>query len=922
MLLGISLYDLFILAFIQLIVSTLLVVSPARELGNRYRWTGSRITEVVLSTIGAAAIAAVSVVLTHTLVGLTIRSLEPAAFLLLGASIVVIVLQPDRSMIGQAFYASFASASMGAIAWAAYLAVVTPDSIPEAITASLVVFFDIGALLVWMSNINYTSDVLSRSRRGRPLPAADPTYQPMVSLHIPAHNEPPELLIRTIQAVERIDYPNFEIIVIDNNTQDPKVWGPVEEYCRDRPRIKFVHVSPWPGYKAGACNLALREYTDPRAEIIGLIDADDLVEPYYLRETAAYFSDPTLGFLQTFEGNRDFEDSAYYTACVDSYQAFYLTNMSSRNERDAVPFVGTMGLFRKSALMDVGGWNEWCICEDTEASLRVAKDGWSGLYVPRCFGRGIVPPSFTGMLTQRHRWCFGAMQILRLHWRSLMPWDRSPDNHLTAAQRRDYLMASFSWFRDLMMVGFSLLLIAICVSLALQAQFTVVPMDGSHSLLPLSFIVTAIVAMMVALRHWTSLSHRRVLLSLVISLAVAFVIARGCIEGVLRRDGVFLRTPKTGGRRTLLGTLSLTRWETALGAALLGCAGVLAGVRHGPWLLIFLVIVQGAVYLCSPFAAIWNLRVLRRASKPRERSVAAKQTRPRLLVPRHAAAIFCALCFAGIVGAFVAPPVPLLQAATVANEGPWPQSLLASAGTTVYLKLGPSGTAVGSAYYPIVLTNLSGLKPGSPAGGAGVGLNFTTKSVALLDQILRAATHDGNLSAVSVAFRTPTQQGGPAVKLVDTFPGAAVTYISEPTAKVRSGRVSLLLPAATSVTSRPEALEHAGPFVHPTPAAVTQASVTLGPSSPSYALTSVNLSRAAAYAPLQLSFGSAAAPLLQRIFQAQDASSAFPTLTLSVRHGPTGRLIRQTFVHATVNAFTENLSGQFSGTASLIVESR
>ena len=509
--------------------------------------------------------------LTHTLVGLTIRSLEPAAFLLLGASIVVIVLQPDRSMIGQAFYASFASASMGAIAWAAYLAVVTPDSIPEAITASLVVFFDIGALLVWMSNINYTSDVLSRSRRGRPLPAADPTYQPMVSLHIPAHNEPPELLIRTIQAVERIDYPNFEIIVIDNNTQDPKVWGPVEEYCRDRPRIKFVHVSPWPGYKAGACNLALREYTDPRAEIIGLIDADDLVEPYYLRETAAYFSDPTLGFLQTFEGNRDFEDSAYYTACVDSYQAFYLTNMSSRNERDAVPFVGTMGLFRKSALMDVGGWNEWCICEDTEASLRVAKDGWSGLYVPRCFGRGIVPPSFTGMLTQRHRWCFGAMQILRLHWRSLMPWDRSPDNHLTAAQRRDYLMASFSWFRDLMMVGFSLLLIAICVSLALQAQFTVVPMDGS---------LLAAAALVHRDRDRCDDGCVAALDESVPPSGAAVArdqprrrvrdrtwLHRGCP----RRDGVFLRTPKTGGRRTLLGTLSLTRWETALGAALLGC---------------------------------------------------------------------------------------------------------------------------------------------------------------------------------------------------------------------------------------------------------------------------------------------------------------------------------------------------------------
>jgi hypothetical protein len=272
---------------------------------------------------------------------------------------------------------------------------------------------------------------------------------------------------------------------------------------RGRKRVRFVHVAPWPGYKAGACNLVLRRYTDPRAEIIGLVDADDIVQPHYLRETAGYFSDPSLGFLQTFEGNREFQGSHYYTACVDSFQAFYLSVMSSRNERDTVPFVGTMGLFRRSALTAVGGWNEWCICEDTEASLRVLRDGWSGLYIPRCFGRGVVPPSFKGMLTQRHRWCFGGMQIMRLHWRSLMPWDRSPDNHLTSAQRRDYLMASVGWFRDLLMLAFSLLLLAITGLLATESGFAVSPMDGGRSLLPLSLIIIATICMLWTLRQAT-----------------------------------------------------------------------------------------------------------------------------------------------------------------------------------------------------------------------------------------------------------------------------------------------------------------------------------------------------------------------------------------------------------------------------------
>ena len=354
MLLKFSIFDLFFLSFVQLVLSTVLVLSPARGVGTRFRWTGSRITEVLVGGVGAAAIAALACVLTHALWGLPIGGLETAAYLLVIVSVIVMALQPNTNFVGQVFYASYLSASLTFIVYAAFIAVVATHSILETLTASLVILLDLGAFVVWISNINYVSDVLCRARRSRPLPKADPGYQPLVSLHIPAYNEPPELLIETIKAVERIDYPNFEVVVIDNNTADPAVWGPVEEYCRDRPRVKFVHVAPWPGYKAGACNLALRRYTDPRAEIIGLVDADDIVQPYYLRETAGYFSDPGLGFLQTFEGNREFHGSNYYTACVDSFQAFYLSVMSSRNERDTVPFVGTMGLFRRSALTAVG----------------------------------------------------------------------------------------------------------------------------------------------------------------------------------------------------------------------------------------------------------------------------------------------------------------------------------------------------------------------------------------------------------------------------------------------------------------------------------------------------------------------------------------------------------------------------------------
>ena len=80
--------------------------------------------------------------------------------------------------------------SLTFIVYAVFIAVVATHSILEMLTASVVILLDLGALVVWTSNINYVSDVLCRARRSRPLPKADPGYQPFVSLHIPAYNEP------------------------------------------------------------------------------------------------------------------------------------------------------------------------------------------------------------------------------------------------------------------------------------------------------------------------------------------------------------------------------------------------------------------------------------------------------------------------------------------------------------------------------------------------------------------------------------------------------------------------------------------------------------------------------------------------------------------------------------------------------------
>jgi hypothetical protein len=516
------------------------------------------------------------------------------------------------------------------------------------------------------------------------------------------------------------------------------------------------------------------------------------------------------------------------------------------------------------------------------------------------------------------------MQILRLHWRSLMPWDRSPDNHLTAAQRRDYLMASVGWFRDLLMLAFSFLLVAITALTVTHSGFYVAPMDGARSLLPLSLIVIASVCLMYTLRFWTTLSYRRAFLSLVISLSVAFVIARGCIEGVARRNGVFLRTSKAGGRNTIFTALKLTRWETALAAALYTCAGLLAAARHQSWLLIFIIVVQASVYLCGPVVAVWNLRAQTAPGRARQHAFAVRRLRGPARrrrgawawVPRPATAALTALCVGGVTSAFVAP-VALLHATTAARGAVSAQSLLGSAGTQVYLELGSSGT--GRAYYPVTPVRLADLAASAPGGAAHVGFSFDTSSLVLLGAVLAAAGDSGRISRVSLAFRAPGPDDRPTTELVDTFAAGTVTSVAENLSGTPAGRVALLLPAASDVASTPGTLQHAGPFAAPSGGSAATAYVSLGGGAPAYAVTAVSLSQAASGAAVRLTFTTSALPLLSGIFQAEEAGAPIPLLTLSVRGGP---VLGQTFSGLKVSSFAETLSRSVSGTATLVVRPR
>ncbi len=256
-----------------------------------------------------------------------------------------------------------------------------------------------------------------------------------MSIHVPAHAEPPEVVIATLDTLARLDYPNFEVLVIDNNTPDPALWRPVEAHCAALgPRFRFFHVEGLTGAKAGALNFALR-HTDPGADLVAVVDADYQVEADFLVATVGYFDDPATGFVQTPHAYRDWESSAYLTMCRWEYAHFFATQLVSRNERVAALTVGTMCVIRREALERAGRWAEWCLTEDSELSVRIHALGYTSVYLTEVYGRGLIPDTFAGYKTQRFRWTYGPVQELRRHFRLFLPGRWRQSSELSAAQR-------------------------------------------------------------------------------------------------------------------------------------------------------------------------------------------------------------------------------------------------------------------------------------------------------------------------------------------------------------------------------------------------------------------------------------------------------------------------------------------------------
>lgn len=267
----------------------------------------------------------------------------------------------------------------------------------------------------------------------------DPGFEPPVSVIIAAYNEE-KVIARTVAAVLESNYPDFEVIVVDDGSTD----GTLETLRREFSSYGGVRILSQPnGGKAAALNLATAEANH---EFLVTLDADTLFRPGTIGNLIRHFSNPRVAGVS---GNVKVGNPRKWIARFQSIEYVCGFNLDRRaldllNAVTVVP--GAAGTWRKSAVLAAGGYPLNTVAEDTDLTLAIRRRGHLIRYEENAIADTEVPETIAALARQRLRWAFGTLQSA---WK-----------HRDTTFRRQYGTMGFItmpsiWLYQIMFVGIS-----------------------------------------------------------------------------------------------------------------------------------------------------------------------------------------------------------------------------------------------------------------------------------------------------------------------------------------------------------------------------------------------------------------------------------------------------------------------------------
>lgn len=253
-----------------------------------------------------------------------------------------------------------------------------------------------------------------RERNAPPTPPLPPS-PPLVTVLIPAYSEARHIE-GTLEAVLRIDYPNFEVLVVDDASEDDTVKR-LEPYVASG-RVRLVEKTRNEGKAMGLNDAILCA----KGEILFIMDADAQPAPDILRHLVPHFDSPRVGAVT---GNPRVRNRSKLLARLQAIEFTSIVSLQKRAQRvwgRILTVSGVVGAFHRDALLDVGLFSPDMATEDIDVSWKLQLRAWDIRYEPRALVWMQVPERWGDLWNQRRRWSLGLAQVLRRHWRAVFTW--------------------------------------------------------------------------------------------------------------------------------------------------------------------------------------------------------------------------------------------------------------------------------------------------------------------------------------------------------------------------------------------------------------------------------------------------------------------------------------------------------------------
>jgi cellulose synthase/poly-beta-1,6-N-acetylglucosamine synthase-like glycosyltransferase len=260
-----------------------------------------------------------------------------------------------------------------------------------------------------------------RSRRKKNNVVYNEDFTPFVTIQLPVYNEL-HVVERLLDAVAAIDYPKdkMEIQVLDDSTDETSLLISNKILSLQQQNISIQHVQRCDrdGFKAGALKHALHI---AKGEFYAVFDADFIPSEDFLKRTISYFTDPSIGMVQTNWGHINKESSLLAKLQAIALDGHFSIEQQGRNAAGYfINFNGTAGVWRKQAILDAGNWQSDTLTEDFDLSYRAQMKGWQFKYLEDYNTPAELPPLVSALKTQQFRWTKGGAETARKNLKTLL----------------------------------------------------------------------------------------------------------------------------------------------------------------------------------------------------------------------------------------------------------------------------------------------------------------------------------------------------------------------------------------------------------------------------------------------------------------------------------------------------------------------